>query len=153
MKPFLRIGGAQSYDLGDNVFQVVTIMDVESDGTGPHADKRDAQNATTYQPSLNASVVPFVACPPQFRASQQTGVVIGCRVLVENLANGKSCEAVCADIEPSWKWGEASIECARRVGVPDSPVSGGTHVHQIRYTYFTSVAAVVDGKTYRLQPA
>ncbi len=159
MKPFLYIGGSQSYDLGGGVFQVVGTGFVDSDGVGPHADKHDAQNQTTYQPSLNASRVPYVCCPPQFRESQQTGVVIGCEVLVELLSvDGKatvlsSTLAVCGDIEPRTKWGEMSEECARRLGLDPSPIFGGTNAHRVRYTYRTGKAASIDGTIYRLQRA
>lgn len=159
MKPFLLIGGCQSFALGDGVFQVVAMGQVDSDGTGPHEDHQDAQGETTYQPSLNASRVPYVVTPPQFRASPQTGVVIGCEVFVELLAAEGSSEvlastlAVCADVGPRNKWGEMSIECARRLGLDPSPTHGGTNARRVRYTYRTGKPATIDGKTYRLQPA
>jgi hypothetical protein len=62
-------------------------------------------------------------------------------------------EAVVADFGPRSKTGEASIEAARKFGVPHSPKNGGTDDARFTYTFFPDVAAVVDGVTYRLIPA
>ena len=126
------------------------------DGDGAPSSHGDA----CYQPytslrfhgkSINADTVPYVVVPPVI-ARLVKGVVLGCRALIKNTLNGKSCIAVVADIGPEKKLGEISTEAERRLGLPASPVSGGTSAHIVEYTLWPGVPAVVDGVTYDLQP-
>ena len=84
---------------------------------------------------LDAENVPFVVVPGIF-AKRCVGAVLGCKVLVENIKNGDRTLAVCGDIGPSDKMGEASIKVASSLGFGTSPRHGGTSEQIIRYTFY-----------------
>ena len=71
---------------------------------------------------IHSGIVPFVVVPPQVR-KQAKGVVLGCRATIT--FQGKSIEAVVADIGPRNKIGEASMAAARALGIKDNPRTGG----------------------------
>lgn len=87
--------------------------------------------------------------PPEVR-SRAKGIVLGCRAVVTNTRNGKSVEAVAADIGPRNKAGEASIAAARSIGIPSSPRTGGAESTVILYELWPGTPAVVNGVTYSL---
>jgi hypothetical protein len=101
---------------------------------------------------INANKVPYIVVPPMIRNGVEP-VVMGCQATVLNTKNGKTTAAVVADQGPSDKIGEASCECARRVGLDGNPNHGGTDDNIIKYTIFPGVPATVDGITYNLQPS
>lgn len=76
------------------------------------------------------------------------GVVLGCRVVVQDLKTGATKEGVAGDAGPASHLGEASIAYAEYFGVPSSPKNGGTDEKRFKYIFFPGVAA--DG--YELQP-
>lgn len=76
-------------------------------------------------------------------------VVLGCRVVVEDLQSGTSKDGVAGDAGPATHLGEASIAYAEFFGVDPSPKWGGTDEKRFRYTFFPGVPA----KGYELQPA
>ena len=125
---------------------------IDSDGTGPHHGDRTAQNHTTYKPDLNADVDRYIVVPPAIRMGVM-GVVIGCQAHVLNTHKGLRTDAVVGDIGPRKKLGEISCACAKAIGLNPSPVNGGTDDHIIKYEIWPNVAAVVNGKEYKLQPA
>ncbi len=77
--------------------------------------------------------------------------VLGCKVRVWNLMNGNKVEALVADVGPQLKLGEVSVECARRLGIPESPINGGVEDHVIFTRFWPGVAATVDNVSYSLQ--
>jgi len=104
---------------------------------------------------VDSATVPYIVVPPII-ISGVAGVVLGCRATVTNTSNGKSVEAVVADVGPKDKIGEISVACAKAIGVSDDSAthpanSGGVDAHIIHYQLFPGVAAVVDGVTYPLQ--
>lgn len=124
---------------------------IDSDGVGPHHGDYTAQDQTTYKPDLNADVDKYVVVPPAIRDGVK-GVVMGCLANVTNTKNGKHTAAVVGDIGPRKKLGEISCACASALGLDPSPVHGGVDAHVIEYVLFPGIPAVVDGKTYKLQP-
>jgi hypothetical protein len=78
---------------------------------------------------------------------------MGCDAQVTNTLNGRQTYAVVGDIGPRKKLGEISCACASAIGLNPSPVIGGIDEHVIVYVIWPGKAAVVDGKTYHLQPA
>lgn len=99
---------------------------------------------------VDANSVPYIVVPPQIRR-KVPGVVIGC--LGQIYFNRKTIVAVVADVGPSTKIGEASMEAAVRLGINPDPRTGGRTVQDVQYTIWPGTAAVIDGEQYSLQPA
>ncbi len=99
---------------------------------------------------VDAETVPYgVLSPTIIQAVHR--IVKGCRMRITNTRNGKSVEAVMADIGPRAKIGELSIAAARAIGIAHSPRSGGESEKVIKYEIWPGVPAVVNGVTYQLQ--
>ena len=106
---------------------------------------------------VDAEFFPYIVVPPVVQRRAR-GIVLGCHCSVVNHRNGRTWDAVVADIGPSAKDGEGSPELARRLGIPDSPLSGGVEAPDIEYILYPGRAALVtaqDGSTFlfRLQAA
>ena len=125
---------------------------IDSDGIGPHHGDRTAQDETTYKPNLNADEDRYIVVPPAIRNGVK-GVVMGCMAQVADARTGKHTVAVVGDIGPRHKLGEISCACASAIGLDPSPVDGGVDEHVIEYVIFPGVPAIVNGTTYKLQPA
>lgn len=96
---------------------------------------------------LNAETECFGVVPGWFR-KHVPGVVLGCRMVISY--EGQSIEAVAGDVGPSF--GEASIACAKRLGINPNGRSGGVD-SGVTYRIYPGVRAVVSGVPYDLQPA
>jgi len=125
---------------------------IDSDGTGPHHGDKTAQDETSYKPDLNADEDRYIVVPPAIRNGVK-GIVMGCMAHVTNTLSGKHTAAVVGDIGPHRKLGEISCACASAIGLDPSPVHGGVDDHVIEYIIYPGLAAVVNGKVYKLQPA
>jgi hypothetical protein len=102
---------------------------------------------------VDSATVPFIVVPPVI-IKGVAGVVMGCRAVVTNTRNGKTVEAVVADVGPSNHLGEISVACAKALGIPTGgthPANGGGAESGIDYQLFPGVPAVVNGVTYPLQ--
>jgi Fungal chitosanase of glycosyl hydrolase group 75 len=100
--------------------------------------------------SIDAESVPFIVVPPSI-ISGVKGIVLGCHARVTNTRTKRAVECVVADIGPKKKLGELSVAAAKQLGIPASPINGGTDDHVIYYELWPGVAAVVSGVNYRLQ--
>lgn len=89
----------------------------------------------------------FAVFPKQLRKMVKP-VVLGCRVIVQDLRDGRTREGVAGDAGPSTHLGEASIAYAEYFGINSSPKHGGTDEKRFKYIFFPGVPA--DG--YELQP-
>lgn len=118
---------------------------IASKTTYRHRDK-DKDDPAAY---VDSETVPYVAIPPIIRTGVK-GIVLGCRAFLTNLQNGKTVEAVVADIAPKNSIGELSIAAARELGIPSSPRNGSTSDRIVHYELFPGVSAVVNGFTYPL---
>lgn len=136
--------------------QWVAKMTIDCDGSGGNPDNdpyyQDDTSLHYRGKALNAYQVPFVVVPPLVLGCVEP-VVLGCMAVVINLENGLSVQAVVGDVGPSSKIGEASCECAQRVGLDPNPNWGGTLDQIIFYAVFPGIPAVVDGRHYNLQPS
>jgi Fungal chitosanase of glycosyl hydrolase group 75 len=105
---------------------------------------------------VDSATVPFIVVPPMIIKGVGP-IVLGCRAVVTNSRNGKSTEAVVADVGPRNHLGEISVACARAIGVPTGTThpanGGGASSPTIQYRLFPGEAAVVNGVTYPLQPS
>ena len=93
---------------------------------------------------------PFIVVPPLV-CQRTRGKVLGSRARVLNVTNQKACTAVVGDIGPTFKTGEVSMECARRLGLDPDPNHGGTSERIIYYALDVGEPALVDGIQYALQ--
>jgi hypothetical protein len=127
-----------------------------NDGSGGNPDNDPChQDQTAYYNGgkyLNPYEVPYIVVPPLIIEGVDP-VVLGCQGVIVNLKNGQSTPAICGEVGPDEKLGEASCEAAGRLGLSSSPKSGGTDEHIILYAIWPGIAAVVDGKEYKLQPS
>lgn len=149
--PILR-----SYEFGGLIVVWTAKMAVDCDGM-PVNKYNDpyyqSQTSLTYGGKpINADKVPYIVVPPLIRKGVLP-IVMGCQAAVINMARGFSTPAVVADQGPENKLGEASCECARRVGLDGNPNNGGTDEHIIHYMIWPGIPALVDGLNYQLQAA
>ena len=101
---------------------------------------------------IDSEEVPFVVIPSPL-LHMVAPIFLGCKALAVNQENGKSCNAVLADIGPATHLGEGSMALAKALGIPSSPKNGGTEQRVISYTLWPGVPAVVNGETFTLQPS
>ena len=103
---------------------------------------------------VDSWTVPFIVVPPMIIGGV-AGIVMGCRCVVTNTANGQSVVGVVADGGPEDHLGEISVACAKAIAVRTGRIhpanGGGANSPQIKYQLFPGVAAVVNGVTYPLQ--
>jgi hypothetical protein len=119
----------------------------------PDASGNRLPNSSPFK-YVDSATVPFIVVPPMIIRGV-AGIVMGCRAVVTNTANGMQVEAVVADGGPSNHLGEISVACAKAIGVPTGTThpanGGGADSPTIEYQIFPGVAAVVNGVTYPLQ--
>lgn len=84
---------------------------------------------------LDAETVAYV-CVQRDIINCVSEAVMGCWVLVENLATHKTGEGIVGDIGPLRKLGEISIQMARLTGVRSSPRTGGEDSPILKYTLY-----------------
>jgi hypothetical protein len=114
----------------------------------PTTYERKEFTRTNPQRYLDPETEFFAVYPGPLRRMVK-GVVLGCKVIIEDIHTGRLLQAVAGDAGPSTHLGEASIAVAEYFGVDRSPKWGGTDEKRFRYTFIPGVPA--DG--YELQPA
>lgn len=135
----------------DNTITWIGKADIDGDGTGVSHGDPDFQPDTSLHfngRALNADLIPYIVVP-RWLAADVPGIVLGCQAVV--LLGSKLVQAVVGDIGPDHKIGEVSIECARRLGIPASPLTGGV-AGGVFYRIHPGIPAIVDGIQYALQP-
>lgn len=143
------------HDDGSVTFRAKAAID--GDGAGGnvwHEPIPPWQGDTTLHlngKALNPNLVPFIALPPAVILGVGP-IVLGCKVRLWNLMTGVKIEAVVGDVGPKAKLGEISVEAARRLDIPESPISGGVDDHIVFTRFWPGVPAIVDGVKYGLQP-
>ena len=155
LEVLIEIGGVTIYATpkGDYV-AFVSDLDVCTDGTGGSHDDDYHQNETAYYNGgkfLNADKDKYIVIPPQIR-SMVAPVVMGCQARLTRLDMGKHHAAVCGDIGPDNKTGEAAICLAQLMNPKVTANSGDSRLIYL-YELWPGKAAVVDGKKYKLEPA
>lgn len=152
MKIIATIEDCDIVEQADGSVTWTAKMAIDGDGVGPSHGDPDYQNHTSLKPDLNADVDQYIVVPPAI-IKGVVGIVLGCAGTVKNQINGLICDVVVGDVGPHNKLGEASIATAKALGVPASPTSGGNASHVFEYTIRPGVPAIVNGKTYALQPS
>lgn len=128
---------------------------IDGDGSGGNLENDPYFQSDTslhYQgKALNARKDIYIVVPPQIEKAVK-GIVLGCQALVVDTMTGKETDAVVGDTGPRNKIGEMSIACAKVLGIPSSPISGGENRRDVTYQIYPGVAAEVNGKKYSLHP-
>ena len=133
-------------------------LDICNDGCGPAHGDDYHQSQTAYYSGgieggkyLNADKDKYIVIPPQIR-SQLPGVVMGCLGRATNKKTGKWFAGVCGEIGPDDKTGEAAYCLAKKLN-PKISYNCGDDAKIYLYEIWPDIPAVVDGFTYKLQPA
>src|SRR5206468_4376062 len=93
----------------------ISDLDICNDGTGPDYDDPSYQSETAYYNGgkfLNADKDKYIVIPPQIR-SMVTPKVMGSQARMTNLGTGIWSAAVCGEIGPDDKTGEAAYVLAK----------------------------------------
>jgi len=155
MKTLGTIEGCPIILCEDGSVDYIAMAAIDDDGSDNRRHDPCWQRQTSLSHNghaIDAEAVPYVVVPPLILYSVP-GIVLGCMATVTHTLTGQSTAAVVADIGPHLKIGEVSCECARRIGLSGDPNHGGEDRHVIHYVIHPGVPAVIDGITYKLQPA
>lgn len=109
---------------------------IDTDGCGPLHGDPYAQPDTSLHiegEPLNADIDRYIVVPPQIIAAVQSRV-IGCQGFVEY--KGRRINVVVGDVGPRRKIGEMSVATAKALGIPWSPIHGGTDDKSVRYVIY-----------------
>jgi hypothetical protein len=155
----ITIGGVTIYFEDDGAYcWFLSDLDICNDGCGPAHGDPYHQSQTAYYSGgseggqyLNADVDKYIVVPPQVR-SLLPGVVMGCLGRLTNKQTKVSCNAVTGEIGPSDKTGEAAY-CIAKIINPAIDYNIGDSNRIYLYELWPDLPAVVDGFTYKLQPA
>jgi hypothetical protein len=155
LEPLIVIGGVTIYATakGDYVC-FVSDLDICNDGTGSaHGDPYHQSETAYYNGGkfLNADKDKYVVIPPQIR-SMVPPVVMGCQARLTRLDSMVGHAAVTGDIGPDEKTGEAAY-CLSKIINPQITHNTGDEKLIYFYELWPGKAAVVDGKTYKLEPS
>ena len=71
---------------------------------------------------VNSSTIPYISITKEM---DKLGVSLGDVAWIYYKKNGKSTQAIVADVSPAESKGEASIACATSLGIANSPKNGG----------------------------
>jgi hypothetical protein len=132
----------------------VSDLDICNDGSGPAFGDEYHQSQTAYYNGgkfLNAQKDKYIVVPPQVR-SMVPPVVMGCQGKATNLTSRVTSPAVTGEIGPDDKTGEAAYCLAKILNPKITHNSGDTSMIYF-YELWPGKPAVVDGKTYKLEPA
>jgi hypothetical protein len=155
MEPLVVIGKVLiSTAFGGKYGAFISDLDVCNDGSGPDYNDPSYQTQTAYYNNgkfLNADKDKYIVVPPQVR-SMVDPVVMGCMARMTNLRTGHWSAAVCGEIGPDDKTGEAAYCLAKELN-PEISHNSGDSSRVYLYEFWPGIPAVVDGKFYNLEPA
>jgi Fungal chitosanase of glycosyl hydrolase group 75 len=139
---------------GDGYVAFCSNLDVCNDGSGPaHGDPYHQSQTAYYNGGkyLNADKDKYIVIPPQVR-SAVAPAVMGCQARMTNLLTADWNDAVTGEIGPDNKTGEAAY-CLAKLINPKITHNSGDDRRIYLYELWPGIPAVVDGKTYKLEPA
>jgi hypothetical protein len=132
----------------------VSNLDVCTDGTGDDHGDDYHQDQTAYYNGgkfLNADKDKYIVIPPQVRTLPDP-IVLGCQAKLARLDTHKESLAVCGEVGPDDKAGEAAI-CLAQLMNPDVSANSGDSRRIYFYELWPGKPARVGNKTYKLEPA
>lgn len=138
---------------GGHYIRFISDLDICNDGTGPDYDDPSYQSETAYYNGgkfLNADVDKYIVIPPQVR-KMVPPVVMGCQGRLTNVVTGVWYDAVTGEIGPDYITGEAAY-CLSEIVCPAVTHNCGNDSTIFLYELWPGIPAVVDGKTYKLEP-
>jgi N-acetylmuramoyl-L-alanine amidase len=154
LNKLLCIGNVTIYEKDDGQYvRFISDLDICNDGTGPSHGDPSYQSETAYYNNgefLNADKDKYIVIPPQIR-SMVPPVVMGCKARMTNLKSGVWNDAVTGEIGPKDKTGEAAYCLAKVINPSITHNAGDKDLHYL-YELWPGIPAVVNGKTYALQP-
>ena len=154
LRVLLQIGGVNIYTNDDQSYVCFkSDLDICNDGSGPSHGDSSYQPQTAYYNNgkyLNADEDRYIVIPPQVR-QMIPGVVMGCKAQLTNLETDVFTAAVTGDIGPNTKTGEAAY-CTAKIVNPAIGHNTGDERQIYFYELWPDVPAVVNGKTYKLEP-
>jgi N-acetylmuramoyl-L-alanine amidase len=159
LKPMLTIGSVVVYRNEDGSYvRFISDLDICNDGSGPSHGDPSHQSMTAYYSGgkeggkyLNADVDRYIVIPPQVR-KLVAPVVMGCQGQMTNLKTGVIENAVTGEIGPDDITGEAAYCLAKMIN-PAITHNSGDKTANYLYELWPGKPALVDGFTYKLQPA
>ena len=155
LNQLITIDGVTIHETNDGQYvRFVSDLDICNDGSGPSHGDPHHQSETAYYNGgkfLNADVDKYIVVPPQVR-SLVPPIVMGCQGRLTNLETGIKHDAVTGEIGPDYTTGEAAYCLAKIINPSITHNSGDKHKNYL-YELWPGRAAVVDGKTYKLEPA
>ena len=163
LHPLITIGSVVIYANPKGTYICfVSDLDICNDGYGPKHNDPSYQSETAYYsnkqckppgPSqyLSGDVDKYIVVPPQVR-SMVPPIVMGCQGKLTRLDDMVSHDAVTGEIGPDYETGEAAYCLAKLINPKITHNSGDDRLIYF-YELWPGKAAVVDGKTYKLQPA
>lgn len=150
----LEIGGVPIFTGYDGHYVVfISNLDVCNDGSGPKHGDPHYQSQTAYYNGgkyLNADKDKYIVIPPQIRSGVPPAVM-GCQARMTNLKTGRWSAAICGEIGPKDKTGEAAYCIAKELQPKITHNTGDTSCIYL-YELWPGIPAVVDGKHYKLEP-
>lgn len=155
MEPLVVIGKVLiSSAFNGRYVAFIADLDICNDGSGPSHGDPSYQSQTAYYNGgkfLNADKDKYIVIPPQVR-KMVPPVVMGCQARMTNLATGQWRAAVTGEIGPDDKTGEAAYCLAKELNPKISHNAGDSNRIYL-YELWPGIPAVIDGKTYKLEPA
>lgn len=132
----------------------IADLDICNDGSGSSHGDPSYQSETAYYNNgkfLNADKDKYIVIPPQVRKLVGPAVM-GCQARMTNLSNGLWSPAVCGEIGPDDKTGEAAYCLAKELNSRITHnIGDGRRIYL--YELWPGIPAVVEGEVYKLEPA
>src|SRR5262245_14613991 len=149
LEPLIIIGSVVIYSTkkGDYIC-FVSDLDVCTDGTGSSHGDPYYQPQTAYYNNgkyLNADKDHYIVIPPEVRMMPDP-VVLGCQAKLTRLDSHKTHDAVCGEIGPNMKTGEAAI-CLARYMNPNVNANSGDSSLIYFYELWPGKPATVGSKS------
>jgi hypothetical protein len=155
MEPLVVIGKVLiSAAFNGRYVAFIADLSICNDGCGPSHGDPSYQSQTAYYNGgkfLNADKDKYIVIPEQVRSGVPPKVM-GCQARMTNLATSKWSAAVTGEIGPDDKTGEAAYCLAKQLN-PKITHNTGDSNRLYLYELWPGTPAVVDGKTYKLEPA
>lgn len=154
--PIALVGQIPTWKRSDGAYVWVAGFDIDADGAGGNPENDpDFQPTTTLKHSDGTCLnlrIENVGVIPGAWARERPEIIMGSLMRATNPMTGRSSYGVAGDIGPDDKIGEGSYAWALALGIPPSPITGGTQQPVIYWELWAGTAARLNGMQYQLQP-
>jgi len=153
LKLIKTIGGVHIFATLDHSYvRFLSDLDVCNDGTGPrHGDKHYQPQTAYYNKGkfLNADEECYIVIPMCVRKLLKKKSM-GCKAQASNIETGAIYPAVCGELGPNDKTGEASYCLAKMLNKKVTHNSGDKRLIYL-YELWPGIPAIVNDKRYQLE--